>query len=1112
MALSVNNSTFSQTLRALLLIGFFSFSGFSQDSQPTLESILAINEPAARLEALQKFLQSQPDAPQSDAARAEITRVYAYLGETQLAEKNVDGGLQKFKQAIASFPKQIDDKFFDEVALRLPVAISARGYRTEAILLARELEARFGADSKRLASIGEFYLSLEAPIEALRALNSALKLTPDSARIHRLLGSAHRVNLNLDKAADAYTAAIKADAKDPRAYFELANLQRARGRYEIAINLYNHQLGLEPEHAPSMKGLALCHIAQGREDRANELLAQAAKITNADLTQDFYLQTQLAMTYLARGNVAKARQASDAALAAEPRFSWARIAAAEVELAEGKYFEAERNVIAAMKYADFPTLHFTLGKIYLAVEDFEGALDELGKAFNYKSGKYHALLGGVQQISADSIAELLAPERQASMFQAEPLTTDVEFKMAENLARFETAIRRAKLSVSQLPSAMILNQKNNQGAATEIERTTEDFVETEGSRKPFRWLYAAERLTQSGQALESVLKLTDQALEAAEPAVAPEGSLRDYPNYDKAGRLQVYRGRALTLRGRALIKLNRTVEAITTLERAVESYGVLPERNRAQWQLALAKETAGQSKEALDLYIAAYEPPEKSAIGSDLNRTVIESLYRKVYGSLNGLNERIGNARETALAANIAPVPTPKPVASAPAETPTEKAATEMNKAAETKAEVAKAEEIKAEVAKEIKPETKPETVAETAPTTEPTLKTEAVPAIAPVQLPEAQQVALAIIELSNLESVPELQFENEDAPPPSMTTVARTFKPAEENSKEVNNAIVSPVVLPDIKPLAPALVIEELARLELPAELSLEVEDAPLPVKATEAPATAATTVAVEETKSSPTPTPVTLPDVVVTSTALLLPLEDETLRNLPELTLAFLEEENPAPPKPVAEVAAKTNATPEPTTTTPETNLLKKETEAIPPPQQSSVVAVDAKEITKEVEAPTVNKAQLSDARVAELEKAISGTGKPVGKKGDSVAVVEESLSGHLEGDAPVRVAKAPEPILPAGESGRVVPTVPKVDTPSDEPKSEGLPAEVESRAKAMGQSAGQLSADAAMEVDVPNRPAGQGRKGTRSADEPKPKVNVRPRRVADKDEDEKPKPRNQ
>ena len=1035
MVLFVHNPTCKQFFLASWLVILLSFSAFSQDTPPTLEAALATTDPAARIEALQNFLKAQPEAAQAEAARAELTRTFAYLGETNLAEKNIDAAIQSFKRAVTAFPQKMDDKFFDEVVIKIPLAVSVRGYRTEAILLAREIEARLASDAKRLTSLGEFYLSVEAPSEALRALNTAVKLAPDNARIYRTRGAAYRVNLNLEDAAAQYQHAIKADPKDARAYFELGNLHRARGNYELAINLYNHQISLEPDHAPSLKGLVLCYVAQDKEERAAEFLTQAAKITNADVRQDFYFQTQLAMSYLARGKTGKARLAAEAALVAEPRFSWARVAAAEVDLAEGKYFESERNMIAAMKYADFPTLHFMLGKIYLAVEDFEGALAEFNKAFSLKADKFQTRLGGAVDVKAATVAELLAPERQASLFQAEPITNEIEFKLAENLVRFEDAMRSARQSSSALLSAILINQKADKAAAVNLQKLTEDFVETEGSRKPFRWLYAAERLTQTGQALETALQLTAQALDAAETVTAPDGSLRDYPNYDRDGRLRVFRGRTLTLRGRALAKLGRTQEAVTTLEQAVDSYGSTPERKQAQWQLALAKESAGQTKEALDLYITAYEPPDKTSVGSDLNRAVIESLYRKVNGSLDGLNERIGKSRETArLASSVAPplAETTAPTTSAtidPAAKPeatTEKPATEAAAPSETKAA-----------------------------------------AEAPIVLPEARVIALVSAEIANAEINQELAIDVADAPPPTASLIAvvaaTTEKPAEEIKAETKADEVL-IILPASKTVALILAAEELNKTEFNQELTLASEDAPLPDKTTPAVEVAKAT---EEPKAAEVVAPIALPETPAQA-RLVLPLLEASTSNVPEVALSLSERDEP---KPIVVALTKPEAEP---------------------------VAAPTHQAAKQATPP---KTQLSDSRVEEIEKAINA-GSSGGKKGDSTDAVEESASGHREGDAPVRISQPLVPVLPSGESGHIADTTPKAGLINDEGKTRSLPVEVEQRARTIGQSAGKLSVGAAMEIEAPDKPTGSGRKGiTNPTEEEKAATGARPRRVNEK-----------
>jgi hypothetical protein len=60
-------------------------------------------------------------------------------------------------------------------------------------------------------------------------------------------------------------------------------------------------------------------------------------------------------------------------------------------------------------------------------------------------------------------------------------------------------------------------------------------------------------------------------------------------------------------------------------------------------------------REALDLYIAGYEPPSSQS-SLDVERSVIEGLYRKVYGSLDGLTERLRGAGDPSLSAVLASI------------------------------------------------------------------------------------------------------------------------------------------------------------------------------------------------------------------------------------------------------------------------------------------------------------------------------------------------------------------------------------------------------------------------------------------------------------------------
>ena len=640
-------------LIGLLLFGMICAAGLAQ-TPSGLDAVLAMENPTERIPALQKFLRSNTIPEQAQTAREALVASYAQLGETQLSENNIERAAEEFTRAANALPEKITDQFFEETVIRIPLAVSVRGYRNEAIALGRLLEKRFAKEIMRLARIGEFYLTAEAPADAIRAFEAAVAQAEAEAPLHRALAAAYRMGLRLDDAIVEYQQAVKHDPQDRRAYYELGNLYRAHGAYADAIKLYQRQLQIDPRHAASHKGLALAYLATGREDEAAAALSRARDIRGAseEVTQDLSLQTQLSFLYLGQGKLKPARQAAEAALMVEPRYAWARIAAAEIDMAEGRYFDAERNLLAAKTYASFPTLFFTFGKLYLSVEDFDGAQEQFAKAFSYsQQSQFSTRLGGALEVQAETIRELLAREHQAALFLAEAPTSDEQFRIAESLVKFNVRLKMLKAPPpvnrpargQQQPQRTAPESPESRRKLMEdLDQAAMSFVEAENVRRSFRMLFIAERLAQAGVASGLAVELAEQALGLAEVATEGEGSLRDYPNYDRTGRLQIFRGRCLDAKGWALFMSGKAAEAVPTLNEAVQAYGSLPERRRALLHLASVRESAGELNEALELYIAGYEPAENASL--DVNRAVIESLYRKVHGSLDGLDKRIGPA------------------------------------------------------------------------------------------------------------------------------------------------------------------------------------------------------------------------------------------------------------------------------------------------------------------------------------------------------------------------------------------------------------------------------------------------------------------------------------
>ncbi|HKG21046.1 MAG TPA: hypothetical protein VKC34_04040, partial [Blastocatellia bacterium] len=157
-------------------------------------------------------------------------------------------------------------------------------------------------------------------------------------------------------------------------------------------------------------------------------------------------------------------------------------------------------------------------------------------------------------------------------------------------------------------------------------------------RQAFRMVWAARRLTDSGIALEAAEQLARRAIAMADAATEPAGAMRDTPLLDREGRRAVFLGRAFDALGWNLFKKGRIREAIDNLQKSVEFYPPSPERNNAVWHLAVAVEDSGDQKRALDLYIASYEP---DAPTSNARKSRIESLYKKVNGSLAGLDQKL---------------------------------------------------------------------------------------------------------------------------------------------------------------------------------------------------------------------------------------------------------------------------------------------------------------------------------------------------------------------------------------------------------------------------------------------------------------------------------------
>jgi hypothetical protein len=142
-----------------------------------------------------------------------------------------------------------------------------------------------------------------------------------------------------------------------------------------------------------------------------------------------------------------------------------------------------------------------------------------------------------------------------------------------------------------------------------------------------------------------------------------QGGIPAIPTAPRAALSGILRGRIEDLAGLALFNLDKSEDAVAHLRRAVSvSPPGTPLSRSAMWHLGSALEAGGQSDQALLYYIKSYV----AGLPDPARRAVIEKVYKKVNGSLEGLDDKIGPAGATANVAppatpEASPAPTPKP-------------------------------------------------------------------------------------------------------------------------------------------------------------------------------------------------------------------------------------------------------------------------------------------------------------------------------------------------------------------------------------------------------------------------------------------------------------------
>ncbi len=801
-----------------------------------------VAEPSARVAALQAFIKNFPASTEIPRAQAFIVTARAELGIIRLQAKDIKGGLEFYRLAISESPTPVPNEIFSKVLIGLPVSLYTLNERGAAFDIAKLIEEKVGANAAQILDLSRFYLNVEYGTEAIRLAQKAVELAPESAAAYQTLAAANRLNFRLEDAAAAYAKAAELEGESATSKLSLAEMKRALGKTDEAIALYRAILAKEPENKPAQAGLTLALLDAGKRAEAE---AELKKALEAD-PQNARLMTGAAYWYAARGFNEQAIEYSRKAIVIEPRNVWSYIAQARALTAQGKPLEAEKILLMARQYSDFPTLDYELATVRLAAGLYREAAETLRRSFKVnKDGTVETYLGNRILADAGSFTELLSLERRVALF---------ETTAAEN----EEAAKKLK-------ALLDFNQKFEAKETTEDELAlaAEQFAGGEDNMRLHRQLFAANRLLQKKMAFPKVLELmqaaisgVDSALNVASPSAAVLADeiyeSRDYaikqnlivvvPEIPRPTLSAILRGRIEDTAGRALFQQNNIPQSIVRLKRALS---VLPDKSAwsraSYWNLGEALQAEGKEKEALEAFIKSYNKDFPDAN----RRAFIETLYVKVNGSTDGLDDRVGVKPETTVATtdnkttptntdNVSPEPSPSPEVK-PETLPTPQI-TETPQTPEVKPEPSPQTEATPEATPETKPEPTP-------------VLPQNVPGVIPEKSPEpspSPEVTPKVEGVKNTETKPEevkpeeVKPEPSPSPSPTETTTPTDevqptptqVKPAENKPEENNPTDKKPEPTPAPSPQSVSVVVTDTLAQIPPAAKINDPKPEPTPQK----------------------------------------------------------------------------------------------------------------------------------------------------------------------------------------------------------------------------------------------------------------------------------------
>ncbi len=635
----------------------------SAKEKEDLQKAIDIEDATARIKALERFIRTYPRSKNVVDAREVIVKVNSDLGNERLAASDVTEAMKYFTAAVTAAPQPLGDTLFSEILVKFAPNLFFRGARKEAVDLTKLLEAKTEGNSEKTLALAGFYLSIEDGADAARLANAVIAEKP-SAAAYQTLALAKRIDFDIEGSTEAFEKALELDNSSTAARRGLAETKRSLGKPEEALALYNTILEKDPKDVPARTGVVLSLFDLGKRTEAEAEMSSLM----ADSPGNVILLASAAYWYASHDMADQAVEFAQKAIAADPRFIWSHIALARGYADKNDFPAAEKALLKARQYGNFPTLDYELARILLEQGFYREAAETLDHSFAVEGDKVAADLGFRVRRSADDLIGLIALERRSSIFLADANEDKAIAQRLRNLLDFEVKVQTSRDAQAVLPAA-------------------DAFIAGDDKMQVFRRLFVANELLNEKLDADRVIELAREAMAGVDDGVTQKAAVSatladelydpralasshaeyvELPIISRSVLSSIIRGRIEDIAGEALLIKGDTDAAVIRLRRAVS---VLPTDSvwwrTSTWRLARALEES-KPEESLDLSIKSYKagPPDIVKYGT------IEALYKKINGGIEGLEAKIGaNPLYAVKIADNTPTPEPTPE-TAPSMTP----------------------------------------------------------------------------------------------------------------------------------------------------------------------------------------------------------------------------------------------------------------------------------------------------------------------------------------------------------------------------------------------------------------------------------------------------------